>query len=111
MILTQKLTNMAYALHDGRARAKKDLNANQAAMALSKVPTLLEFFGHVFFFPGFLAGPVHQLRDYLDFIHGVMLRMPCYAAVLRLLDRARCYYSAFVLSPDWQYRCPKPAAC
>lgn len=129
MILTQKLTSLAYALHDGRARDEKDLNDNQKAMRLTKVtssspctrggsllnwcyvrclctlsrvrppvllladparivdrfcgnihslvglghgqvPNLLEFFGHVFFFPGFLAGPVHQIRDYLNFIHG-----------------------------------------
>ncbi len=33
-------------------------------------PTFLEYFGHVFFFPGFLAGPVHFFTDYKAYIEG-----------------------------------------
>jgi D-alanyl-lipoteichoic acid acyltransferase DltB (MBOAT superfamily) len=35
---------------------------------LTKQASLLEFYGYVYFFTTFLAGPTVWMRDYLDFI-------------------------------------------
>lgn len=39
-------------------------------MSFKRLPNLLEFFGYVYFFPGFLAGPAFNYKEYSDFIDG-----------------------------------------
>lgn len=71
MILTQKLSTIAFGLYDGRRRKKDEkLVAEQEIRALAEVPSLLEFYGHVFFFASFLAGPNHHFNQYMDMIRG-----------------------------------------
>jgi len=40
---------------------------------IEKLPSLLEFFGFVYFFPSFLAGPAIEIKDYLRFIDGTLV--------------------------------------
>ncbi len=37
---------------------------------LAKVPSLLETAGHVYFFGGYLVGPLYSMRRYLAFVNG-----------------------------------------
>lgn len=69
MILTQKMTQVAFAVHDGQ-RDPQTVNAFCRPHALQKAPSLLEMFGHTFFFPSLLAGPNHHFHVYRDTIEG-----------------------------------------
>lgn len=44
------------------------LTDDQKKRSISKLPDLLEFFGFVYFFPGFLGGPAIEIREYQKFI-------------------------------------------
>lgn len=74
MILTQKMTQLAFAVHDGRQKNLDHMSAafrrDYAGLKCSTTPTLLEVFGHTFFFCNVLAGPNHQFGLYKDFIEG-----------------------------------------
>jgi len=71
MILTQKLTQLAFSVHDGERpdeeMAKKPfLNA----LKLTKKPNFLEVFGYSFSFFGVMLGPSHQYIDYENAVKG-----------------------------------------
>lgn len=85
MILTQKVTQLAYSVHDGKAG--HDLkNHFHNHYKTARVPSLLEYFGHTFVFTGFLAGPNHQFRDYQAFIDGSAKAPSCFfVAVSKML--------------------------
>jgi len=36
--------------------------------AINKLPSLLEFYGWVYFFPSLLVGPKIEFKDYLSFV-------------------------------------------
>ncbi len=69
MILTQKVTQLAFCVYDGKYNKKK-LHNDHAEYAAKTVPSLIEYFGHVFLFTNLLAGPNHRFRDYMNFIRG-----------------------------------------
>jgi len=71
MLLTLKLTTFAFDYHDGQIQRIKIPHHD---MALSKFPSLLEFYGFVYFFCGFLAGPAFNMKEYLDFIDGTLFK-------------------------------------
>jgi len=71
MILTIKLITFAFDYHDGMEEEEK-MNKYQKEMNLKKLPSLLEFFGFVYFFGGFLAGPAFNMREYISFIDGTL---------------------------------------
>jgi lysophospholipid acyltransferase len=68
MILTIKLCNYAWASYDGM-QDQKTLNSDEKQFAIPEKPTLLEFFGYVFFVGGFIVGPAFEYREYIDFIN------------------------------------------
>ncbi|XP_014609872.1 PREDICTED: lysophospholipid acyltransferase 1 [Polistes canadensis] len=70
MVITQKVTSLAYSLHDGLARNKEELTPLQRRQAVYKMPTMMEYFSYVFHFQALMAGPVIFYRDYIDFING-----------------------------------------
>lgn len=85
MILTQKLTAMAWNIYDGqnlqkerdaankkgykddraKQRAEKQF-ANRERYAIPAVPSILEYFGYVYCFPTILAGPAFEYKLYLE---------------------------------------------
>lgn len=67
MVLTIKLQSFAFNWADGQ-RDSKELLPHEKEAAIKEVPSLLEFFGFVYFFPSFLAGPAIEIREYLDYI-------------------------------------------
>lgn len=70
MVITQKVTSLAFSIHDGCARSDQELTKSQKLYAVYKVPTTFEYFSYVLHFPALMAGPVLFYRDYIDFIQG-----------------------------------------
>ncbi|XP_065086524.1 lysophospholipid acyltransferase 6 isoform X1 [Ochlerotatus camptorhynchus] len=70
MIITQKVTSLAFSIHDGFTREMKDLTHSQQEHAIKKLPSALEFFSYTLHFQGLLAGPLVFYKDYIDFIEG-----------------------------------------
>lgn len=73
MLLTLKLTTMAVDLYDGTKPAE-ELKGYAKLMNLKKLPNIFEFYGYVYFFGGFLAGPAFNCREYLEFIDGSLYK-------------------------------------
>lgn len=82
MLLLIKLTSFAYNYYDGTAgaaaaqsdetdsRQAAQLKKTRRALAVRELPSLLQFFGFVYSFTTFLAGPAFEYRDYVDAIEG-----------------------------------------
>lgn len=71
MIITQKVTSLAFSLHDGLvARGKKELSKSQQYHMIEKVPSPLEYFAYMLNFQSLMAGPLIFYRDYNEFIEG-----------------------------------------
>lgn len=70
MIITQKVTLLAFSIHDGFARSTNVLTKSQQFNAVRKLPSTLEFFSYVWHFQGLMAGPLVMYRDYTEFIDG-----------------------------------------
>ncbi|KAK7060154.1 Lysophospholipid acyltransferase [Paramarasmius palmivorus] len=68
MVLVMKLTTFAWNVYDGR-RSEKDLDAWQLSKRVTQYPSLLEFLGYCFYFPGILVGPYLEYADYLALVH------------------------------------------
>ncbi|KAJ7762829.1 endoplasmic reticulum protein [Mycena maculata] len=73
MVLTMKLTTFAWNVHDGQ-RPAADLDKWQMAKRVTKFPTLLEFLGYSFYFPGMLVGPYLDYSDYMNLINETVFK-------------------------------------
>jgi lysophospholipid acyltransferase len=67
MVLTMKLTTFAWNVWDGRT-APGNLDKWQLQKRVTKYPTLLEFLGYSFYFPGVLVGPYLDYASYMSLI-------------------------------------------
>jgi len=65
MILCQKMSQLAYSVHDANKDPAK-LTKLQQKLVLKRQPTLLETFGYAFNFSSILLGPNYQYVDYID---------------------------------------------
>ncbi|XP_067862982.1 lysophospholipid acyltransferase 2-like [Heptranchias perlo] len=70
MVITQKVTKLAFELHDGLARDENELTPSQKRLAVRRIPSLLEYFSYNLNFMGILAGPLNSFNDYITFIEG-----------------------------------------
>lgn len=70
MILTEKLSSLAWSVHDGFARKEEDLNDLQQHMVVREYPSPLKFFSFIFCPQNLLVGPVTYYADYCAFIEG-----------------------------------------
>lgn len=70
MILTQKVTSIAFAMHDGMQKKDQDLNPDQKIMKIKTTPTVLEYFSYLFSFHNVMVGPTVFFNDYIKFIEG-----------------------------------------
>ncbi|XP_044246128.1 lysophospholipid acyltransferase 2 isoform X3 [Ursus arctos] len=70
MIITQKITSLAYEIHDGMFRKDEELTSSQRGLAVRRMPSLLEYLSYTCNFMGILAGPLCSYRDYITFIEG-----------------------------------------
>lgn len=75
MLMTVKIFTCAYDIQDGiRIKRKETLHkkehiAKQRMERAIDKPSFLEFFSYAFFFPGVIAGPVYNIKVFLDFIN------------------------------------------
>lgn len=67
MIVTIKLTSFGFNVLDGRTEDQSQLYGYNKKMKVDRYPTLIEFFGWMFFFGGFLVGPTSEFMDYMRF--------------------------------------------
>ncbi|KAL0964953.1 hypothetical protein UPYG_G00274850 [Umbra pygmaea] len=74
MVITQKITSLAFEIHDGICRKEDQLTPNQKILAIRRMPSLLEYFSYNCNFMGILAGPTSSYNDYIAFIEGT----PCH---------------------------------
>lgn len=75
MILTQKMTSLAFAVHDGAMRRKREPQQSEEHADSHKTaaseryveqrPTFTEFFSYTFHFSGVICGPLIFIDDYL----------------------------------------------
>ncbi|XP_030387969.1 lysophospholipid acyltransferase 1 isoform X2 [Scaptodrosophila lebanonensis] len=73
MIITQKVTSLAFSIHDGFVRQDEDLTRAQQYHAIRKMPSALEYFSYVWHFQGLMAGPLVFYKDYIEFVEGYNL--------------------------------------
>ncbi|KAG5857453.1 hypothetical protein ANANG_G00019610 [Anguilla anguilla] len=70
MVITQKITSLAFEIHDGMFRKEEQLSPNQRILAVRRMPSLLEYLSYNCNFMGILAGPTCSYNDYIAFIEG-----------------------------------------
>ncbi|KAG7460613.1 hypothetical protein MATL_G00200500 [Megalops atlanticus] len=70
MVITQKITSLAFEIHDGMARKEEQLTPSQRYLAVRRMPSLLEYMSYNCNFMGILAGPTCSYKDYITFIEG-----------------------------------------
>ncbi|CAH1154129.1 unnamed protein product [Phaedon cochleariae] len=70
MVITQKVSSLAFSLHDGMTKKKEEMTVNQRYHAVYKTPSFIEYFGYTLLFPSLMAGPVIFYNDYIEFIEG-----------------------------------------
>jgi lysophospholipid acyltransferase 1/2 len=70
MIGTQKVTSLAFSLHDGTGRQEKELTEEQKRYAVRRKPTIIEFFSYLLSFQTLMCGPLVYFSDYTEFIDG-----------------------------------------
>ncbi|KAG8451229.1 hypothetical protein GDO86_003461 [Hymenochirus boettgeri] len=70
MMLTQKISRLAFEFHDGNVQADKDLSPFQRRLAIWSLPSPLSYLSYTLSFLGLLAGPVCSYNDYQIFIQG-----------------------------------------
>lgn len=75
MVITQRVTSLAYSLQD--TMTQKEINANgshssvgQLSTKIEKIPSPLEYFAFTLAFQTLMCGPVVFYSDYIDFIEG-----------------------------------------
>lgn len=67
MIITIKLSSYGFNIIDGQVTDKK-LTPHTEQTKITEYPTLLQYFGWLFYFAGFLAGPSCEYMDYIRLV-------------------------------------------
>ncbi|CAH0554811.1 unnamed protein product [Brassicogethes aeneus] len=70
MVLVQKLTSLAFSVHDGYTKTEEAMTETQKKLAITAIPSPLEYFSYVLLFPSVMAGPIIYYNDYMGFIEG-----------------------------------------
>lgn len=78
MVATVKLTTLAYNYRDGKVLQSdpQSLFPFWKEVAITRVPTFLEFTSYMFYFLGLLAGPPFEMKPYLAYIEGKLHEHP-----------------------------------
>nr|XP_023670460.1 lysophospholipid acyltransferase 1 [Paramormyrops kingsleyae] len=74
MILTQKITMLAFQVHDGMCGNPGELTAEQKRLAVPSKPCLVEYLSYNLNFLSVLVGPCSSYKDYVEFIEGRHIR-------------------------------------
>ncbi|GMR32214.1 hypothetical protein PMAYCL1PPCAC_02409, partial [Pristionchus mayeri] len=68
MILVQRVTTLAFSLHDGRVKKEEELTPSQKREAISEVPEVLSYLSYLFHFQAVLTGPLTSYTDYMHLV-------------------------------------------
>ncbi|XAR55034.1 1-acylglycerophosphocholine O-acyltransferase [Bertholletia excelsa] len=107
MVLVLKVISSAINYNDG-LRKEEDLHEAQKKNRLFKLPSLIEYIGYCLCCGSHLAGPVYEIKDYLDWTEGKGIYAPSakgksppfFGATLRALVQATfCMGMYFYLVP------------
>jgi lysophospholipid acyltransferase len=66
MVLTLKVISCAMNYSDGLLKEEEGLRDAQKKYRLTKVPSLVEYFGYCLCCGSHFAGPVYEMKDYLE---------------------------------------------
>nr|GFB94817.1 lysophospholipid acyltransferase 1-like [Tanacetum cinerariifolium] len=69
MVLTLKVISCAFNYNDGLLK-EEDLRESQKKNRLLKLPSLIEYMGFCLCCGSHFAGPVYEIKDYLDWTEG-----------------------------------------
>lgn len=67
MMFVIKFSTFCWSVADAAEPSDK-IGEHRKKMMISRYPSLLEFFGYTFFFPGIFSGPCLEYNNYMDFI-------------------------------------------
>ncbi|ODN01090.1 Membrane-bound O-acyltransferase domain-containing protein 2, partial [Orchesella cincta] len=87
MVLTQKVTSLAFSLQDAIDQKKSDDYKGtemQKKYAVLEAPSFLEYWSFVFQFQSMLAGPLVLFKDFREFIHTDEFPSPLHAVVKKM---------------------------
>ncbi len=70
MVLVMNLTTFAWDVYDGQQRAVEQCDEAQKRTRIATMPSLLEFLGYAFYFPGVMIGPSSKFSDYQKWANG-----------------------------------------
>ncbi|XP_072536194.1 lysophospholipid acyltransferase 1 [Salminus brasiliensis] len=70
MMVTQRITTLAFQVHDGMCREPDKLTPEQRRLAVISKPSLLEYLSYNLNFMSILVGPCSNYKDYAEFIEG-----------------------------------------
>lgn len=78
MVITLKVISCAINYNDGLLK-EEDLRESQKKNRLLKLPSLIEYVGFCLCCGSHFAGPVYEIKDYLDWTErkGVITRVVC----------------------------------
>ncbi|KDN37996.1 MBOAT-domain-containing protein [Tilletiaria anomala UBC 951] len=70
MVLVMNLTTFAWDCYDGRQRSVEQCDDAQKKTRIAEMPSILEFLGYAFYFPGVMIGPSTRFADYKKWADG-----------------------------------------
>uniref|UniRef100_A0AAR2KY81 Membrane bound O-acyltransferase domain containing 1 n=1 Tax=Pygocentrus nattereri TaxID=42514 RepID=A0AAR2KY81_PYGNA len=107
MMITQKITTIAFQVHDGMCRKQEELTPEQRRLAVVTRPSLLEYLSYNLNFMSILVGPCSNYKDYIEFIEGRHVQ-----SKLKRLREATCMIKLMPsFAPSQQAVCQKLLVC
>ncbi|XP_077978752.1 membrane-bound glycerophospholipid O-acyltransferase 2-like [Glandiceps talaboti] len=70
MVTVQRVTSLAFGLHDGLTKDLSELNPKQRQYAIKRFPSIVEYYSYIFHFQGYFVGPFCFFNYYKDFMEG-----------------------------------------
>lgn len=69
MLVTLKIVSAAFNYTDGKRLSQGEKLSYELhnRLAIEEMPSLLEYFSYLFFFPAVLSGPIYELKHYLEY--------------------------------------------
>lgn len=76
MLITIKLTTLAFDYYDGTRLLLGDekLTPHQKKMNVVSFPSFIEFWGYIYHYNGFMAGPIFNFKEYREYTNMQMFQ-------------------------------------
>ncbi|SPC60598.1 related to ALE1 - broad-specificity lysophospholipid acyltransferase [Ustilago sp. UG-2017b] len=76
MVAVMNLSTFAWDCYDGQIRTQEQCDDAQKKSRITEMPSVLEFLGYAFYFPGVLIGPSTRFVDYRAWSTGQLFASP-----------------------------------